>query len=153
MPTQIPVNKRFDSKLVAQLRVGEINLVANPPELNITSPVGPIAVSNSVTQHDVSGTANALVVGHFSWTNTLTGASGSLPATTSWSIPGIALAAGVNRIIVSGVDKEAVGQTAANVRKLRKMSVYRPRGQDLRGIRYVGEQTRFKAGKAGKVGV
>jgi len=58
-----------------------------------------------------------------------------------------------NKVTVLGADKERVGQLAANVRKLRKMSVYRPRGQDLRGIRYVGEHTRFKAGKAGKVGV
>ena len=58
-----------------------------------------------------------------------------------------------NKITISGADKELVGQIAANIRKLRKMSVYRPRGQDLRGIRYVGEQIRFKAGKAGKVGV
>ncbi len=58
-----------------------------------------------------------------------------------------------NKITISGADKELVGQVAANIRKLRKMSVYLPRGQDLRGIRYVGEQTRFKAGKAGKVGV
>ncbi len=57
-----------------------------------------------------------------------------------------------NRIIVRGADRERVGQFAANIRKLRKMSVYRPRGTDLRGIRYVGEQIRFKAGKAGKVG-
>ena len=57
-----------------------------------------------------------------------------------------------NRVIVRGADKERVGQFAANIRKLRKMSVYRPRGSDLRGIRYVGETIRFKAGKAGKVG-
>ncbi|MBM3499412.1 MAG: 50S ribosomal protein L6 [Armatimonadetes bacterium] len=57
-----------------------------------------------------------------------------------------------NRIIVRGADRERVGQLAANIRKLRKMSVYRPRGTDLRGIRYVGEKIRFKAGKAGKVG-
>jgi large subunit ribosomal protein L6 len=57
-----------------------------------------------------------------------------------------------NRVTVRGVDKELVGQFAANIKKLRKMSVYRPRGQDLRGIRYLGEQIRFKAGKAGKVG-
>jgi large subunit ribosomal protein L6 len=57
-----------------------------------------------------------------------------------------------NRIIVRGADKERVGQLAANIRKLRKMSVYRPRGTDLRGIRYLGEQIRFKAGKSGKVG-
>jgi len=57
-----------------------------------------------------------------------------------------------NRITVRGADRERVGQFAANIRKLRKMSVYRPRGTDLRGIRYVGETIRFKAGKAGKVG-
>lgn len=57
-----------------------------------------------------------------------------------------------NRITVRGPDKALVGQVAANIKKLRKMSVYRPRGQDLRGIRYVGEHVRFKAGKAGKVG-
>jgi large subunit ribosomal protein L6 len=65
---------------------------------------------------------------------------------------GLQVAVEGNRVTVSGADKERVGQLAANIRKLRKMSVYRPRGQDLRGIRYVGEQTRFKAGKAGKVG-
>jgi large subunit ribosomal protein L6 len=57
-----------------------------------------------------------------------------------------------NKISVRGADKMLVGQVAANIKKLRKISVYRPRGQDLRGIRYVGEHTRFKAGKAGKVG-
>jgi len=57
-----------------------------------------------------------------------------------------------NRIAVRGADKERVGQFAANIKKLRKMSVYRPRGSDLRGIRYAGEKIRFKAGKAGKVG-
>jgi large subunit ribosomal protein L6 len=57
-----------------------------------------------------------------------------------------------NRITVRGADKERIGQFAADIRKLRKMSVYRPRGTDLRGIRYAGEQIRFKAGKAGKVG-
>ena len=57
-----------------------------------------------------------------------------------------------NNVIVRGADKELVGQIAANIKKLRKLSVYRPRGTDLRGIRYAGERTRFKAGKAGKVG-
>lgn len=65
---------------------------------------------------------------------------------------GIAVEVQGNRIIVRGADKALVGQIAANIKKLRRMSVYRPRGQDLRGIRYVGEHIRFKAGKAGKVG-
>ena len=43
-----------------------------------------------------------LVVGDLTWSNTLTGASGMLPATASWTTPAIALDPGVNRIIVEG---------------------------------------------------
>ena len=50
-----------------------------------------------------------------------------------------------NRIIVRGVDKEAVGQVAANIRKIRKPEPYKGKG-----VRYAGEQVRRKAGKAGK---
>ena len=57
-----------------------------------------------------------------------------------------------NQIAVRGPDKQVVGQAAADIRKLRPVSVYRSKGTDVRGIRYVGEYVRFKAGKAGKVG-
>ncbi|HEX6300700.1 MAG TPA: 50S ribosomal protein L6 [Acidimicrobiia bacterium] len=49
------------------------------------------------------------------------------------------------RIIVSGIDKEQVGQVAANIRKVRPPEPYKGKG-----IRYVGEYVRRKAGKAGK---
>jgi large subunit ribosomal protein L6 len=49
------------------------------------------------------------------------------------------------RIVVSGVDKEQVGQVAANIRKLRPPEPYKGKG-----IRYTNEQVRRKAGKAGK---
>jgi large subunit ribosomal protein L6 len=49
------------------------------------------------------------------------------------------------RITVRGIDKEAVGQVAANIRKLRKPEPYKGKG-----IRYVGEVVRRKAGKAAK---
>lgn len=49
------------------------------------------------------------------------------------------------RIVVSGVDKEQVGQVAANIRKLRPPEPYKGKG-----IRYSNEQVRRKAGKAGK---
>ncbi|MCA9823912.1 MAG: 50S ribosomal protein L6 [Dehalococcoidia bacterium] len=52
-----------------------------------------------------------------------------------------------NRIHVTGIDKELVGQVAANVRKLRPPEPYKGKG-----IRYLGEQVRRKAGKSGKVG-
>jgi large subunit ribosomal protein L6 len=49
------------------------------------------------------------------------------------------------RISVSGIDKEQVGQVAANVRKLRPPEPYKGKG-----IRYQGEYVRRKAGKSGK---
>ena len=48
-------------------------------------------------------------------------------------------------VIVRGPDKEAVGQVAANVRKVRPPEPYKGKG-----IRYLGEAVRRKAGKAGK---
>jgi large subunit ribosomal protein L6 len=49
------------------------------------------------------------------------------------------------RIKVAGYDKELVGQVAANVRKVRPPEPYHGKG-----LRYVGERVRHKAGKAGK---
>ena len=49
------------------------------------------------------------------------------------------------RIIVRGIDKEVVGQVAANIRAVRKPEPYKGKG-----VRYVGEHVRMKAGKAGK---
>ena len=49
------------------------------------------------------------------------------------------------RFSVSGVDKQKVGEVAANIRKLRKPDPYKGKG-----VRYQGEQIRRKAGKAGK---
>ncbi|GAA5511311.1 50S ribosomal protein L6 [Deinococcus carri] len=51
------------------------------------------------------------------------------------------------RIDVSGIDKQLVGQVAANVRKVRKPDVYHGKG-----VRFVGEQIALKAGKAGATG-
>ncbi len=51
------------------------------------------------------------------------------------------------RIHVQGIDKEQVGQVAANIRKLRPPEPYKGKG-----IRHLGERVRRKAGKAGKVG-
>ena len=50
-----------------------------------------------------------------------------------------------NRIIVKGIDKEMVGQVAANIRKIRKPEPYKGKG-----IRYENEYVRKKAGKAAK---
>jgi large subunit ribosomal protein L6 len=52
---------------------------------------------------------------------------------------------GNDKLIVSGIDKQAVGEVAANIRKLRKPEPYKGKG-----VRYEGEHVRRKAGKAGK---
>ena len=49
------------------------------------------------------------------------------------------------RIVVNGIDKEAVGQVAANIRAWRKPEPYKGKG-----VRYAGEHVQRKAGKAGK---
>jgi large subunit ribosomal protein L6 len=52
---------------------------------------------------------------------------------------------GNTKIIVSGIDKQAVGEVAANIRKIRKPEPYKGKG-----VRYEGERVRRKAGKSGK---
>ena len=49
------------------------------------------------------------------------------------------------RFVVEGLDKQQVGEVAANIRKLRKPDPYKGKG-----VRYQGEQVRRKVGKAGK---
>ena len=52
---------------------------------------------------------------------------------------------GPTRLAVQGIDKQVVGEVAANIRKLRKPEPYKGKG-----VRYAGEQIRRKVGKAGK---
>ena len=49
------------------------------------------------------------------------------------------------QIVVNGIDKEVVGQVAANIRSIRKPEPYKGKG-----VRYAGERILRKAGKAGK---
>lgn len=61
-------------------------------------------------------------------------------------LPGVSLdvVAG-NRIRVTGIEKEMVGEMAARIRAIRPPDAYKGKG-----IRYAGERVRLKAGKAGK---
>ena len=52
---------------------------------------------------------------------------------------------GATKLSVSGIDKQKVGQVAANIRRLRKDDPYK-----CKGIRYEGEHVRLKVGKTGK---
>ncbi|RLV56504.1 50S ribosomal protein L6 [Aeromicrobium phragmitis] len=49
------------------------------------------------------------------------------------------------KLTVTGIDKQIVGEVAANIRKIRKPEPYKGKG-----VRYAGEQVRRKVGKAGK---
>ena len=61
-------------------------------------------------------------------------------------LPGVSLnVEGANRIKVTGIDKEIVGQMAAQIRAIRPPDAYKGKG-----IRYAREVVRLKAGKAGK---
>ncbi|NUP99260.1 MAG: 50S ribosomal protein L6 [Armatimonadetes bacterium] len=55
---------------------------------------------------------------------------------------------GQNRVVVSGIDKELVGDMAARIRAVRPIKPYIFRG-DFQGIRYEDERPRRKAGKQG----
>jgi len=62
-------------------------------------------------------------------------------------LPGITLSVeGNNRIKVSGINKEDVGEMAAEIRAIRPPDAYKGKG-----IRYAGEVVHLKPGKAGKV--
>jgi len=58
---------------------------------------------------------------------------------------GIQFAAAEGKIIISGIDKQLVGQVAASIRELKKPEPYKGKG-----IKYQGEHIRRKAGKAAK---
>ena len=61
-------------------------------------------------------------------------------------LPGVSLSVeGSNRIKVTGIDKEVVGEMAARIRAIRPPDAYKGKG-----IRYAGESVRLKAGKAGR---
>ncbi len=69
------------------------------------------------------------------------------PQGISFTIDGVDPATKATKISVNGIDKQLVGEVAANIRRIRKPEPYKGKG-----IRYTGEAIRRKAGKAGKVG-
>ena len=78
-------------------------LRVNEPSLLITNPAPVTSVASAVTEIPFQGTAN-LLTGHLRWSNSLSGASGSVAYATNWSIGAIPLAEGVNLIRVSGTN-------------------------------------------------
>lgn len=69
------------------------------------------------------------------------------PAGVSFSVDGVDPATKATKISINGIDKQLVGQIAADIRSIRKPEPYKGKG-----VRYANEKVRRKAGKAGKVG-
>ncbi len=69
------------------------------------------------------------------------------PQGITLNVDGVDPVTKATRISVSGIDKQLVGEVAAQIRRIRKPEPYKGKG-----IRYTGEAIRRKAGKAGKVG-
>lgn len=69
------------------------------------------------------------------------------PTGITLNVEGIDAASKATKVSVSGIDKQLVGEVAAQIRSIRKPEPYKGKG-----IRYAGEAIRRKAGKAGKVG-
>ncbi len=69
------------------------------------------------------------------------------PAGVTLAVDGVDQNTKATKVSVSGIDKQLVGQVAAEIRSIRKPEPYKGKG-----IRYAGEKIRRKAGKAGKVG-
>ncbi len=69
------------------------------------------------------------------------------PSGISFTVDGVDPATKATKLSVSGIDKQLVGEVAAQIRHVRKPEPYKGKG-----IRYTGEAIRRKAGKAGKVG-
>ncbi len=69
------------------------------------------------------------------------------PKGISFTVDGVDPATKATKLSVHGIDKQLVGQVAADIRQVRKPEPYKGKG-----IRYTGEAIRRKAGKAGKVG-
>jgi large subunit ribosomal protein L6 len=69
------------------------------------------------------------------------------PDGISFTVDGVDPATKATKLSVNGIDKQLVGEVAAQIRRVRKPEPYKGKG-----IRYAGEAIRRKAGKAGKVG-
>lgn len=72
-----------------------------PTGLAITNPPADVTVSAATASYDLQGIAEN-ITGSVAWSNRLTGASGSFPATTPWTLAGVSLGVGTNEIVVSG---------------------------------------------------
>lgn len=93
-----------------------------PSGFAITNPAVDIAVANNVATFDVAGIASE-VAGDVQWTNSLTGDSGSFPASAVWTLPAMNLGVGGNQITIKGTNVTA-GGTGTNATDTAENAAY-----------------------------
>lgn len=72
--------------------------VLDPPLVTVTTPVQTVAFSQTTIA--IEGTASTNAVGEFTWTNALTGGSGSIAAATAWQVTPVSLGVGANAFTI-----------------------------------------------------
>ncbi len=88
--------------------------VPGAPAVTITNPaLASIAVDNATATYTLAGTCNSNTVGLLAWTNSLTGAKGTLAAGLTWSLGGLALNVGTNVVTVRGTNTAGAADTAS----------------------------------------
>ncbi len=109
---QYYVEAEYDGNVVVRNNGGQyFQVTIRSAPLAITDPAGDITLSAET--YDISGTADGLA-GDLSWSNALTGASGTLPVASEWTIPGVELSVGANVITISGMREGGNGVIAAD---------------------------------------
>lgn len=94
-----------DSVTANSMRIDDVLVRGNSataPEVIVTTADG--TVPFSTTTIDVEGTANSNVIGELTWTNALTGLSGTIPASAAWTVSVVSLNIGTNLITVRGTN-------------------------------------------------
>ena len=74
------------------------------PYITITNPASDISVSNEVTSWTLRGETGPGIVGSISWSNLASGAGGTIPVATNWSVASIPLLEGFNLLRVSATN-------------------------------------------------
>ena len=93
------------------------------PAVTITNPaLNGFSVGYSTRAQDFAGTCSTGAVGQLTWTNALTGESGSFAVRTNWTIPGVYLGVGTNVIVVRATNLAGVAASrqAVIVRDMRE---------------------------------
>lgn len=149
------LSRQFHAKVGVELREGVLHVVRHAEDRESRSLHGlSRALLNNMVVGVTTGHSRALLVTGIGFRAEQVGSMVNLQVGLSHPVL-VAPAAGVelkvegnNKVVVSGLDKELVGDMAARIRSVRKARPYIFRG-DFQGIRYEGERMRRKAGKQG----